>query len=55
MAFSNEEDLAENVKKFPIFFLYMTNQMMNSMRKSLEKMHKVAESTGIENGRFCLQ
>ena len=32
----NEEDLVENVKKFPV---YMTNQMMNSIGKTLEKMH----------------
>ena len=37
MAFLNEEELAENVKKFLLF--YMTNQMVNSIGKTLEKMH----------------
>ena len=50
----NEKDLVENLKNF---LFYMANQIMNSMGKILEKMHgkKVAESSGIEDGRLCLK
>ena len=37
MAFLNEQDLAEMLKNF---LFYMTNQMMNSIGKILEKMHR---------------
>ena len=54
MAFLYEKDLAENVKKFPALYDKSNDEFH---RKDIRKnaWTKVAESTGIEDGRLCLQ
>ena len=54
MALLNEEDLAENVKKYPVLYDKSNDEFH---RKDIRKnaWTKVAESIGIEDGRLCLQ
>ena len=54
MAFLNEKDLAEDVKKFPALYDKSNDEIH---RKDIRKnaWTKVAESIGIEDGRLCLQ
>ena len=54
MAFLNEEELAENVKKFPVLYDKSNDEFH---RKNIRKdaWAKVAEPVRIEDGRLCLQ
>ena len=54
MAFLNEKDLAEDVKKFPALYDKSNDEIH---RKDIRKnaWTKVSESIGIEDGRLCLQ
>ena len=54
MAFLNEEELAENVKKFPVLYDKSNDEFH---RKNIRKdaWTKVAESVRIDDGRLCLQ
>ena len=54
MAFLNEEDLAENVKKFPVLYVRSNSEFhRKNIRRNAWK--KVAEFIGIEDGRLSLQ
>ena len=53
MTILNEEDLAENVKKFPVLYDISNDEFHRKDRKNAWT--KVAESIGIEDGRSCLQ
>ena len=54
MAFLNEKDQAENVKKFPVLYDKSNDEFHT---KDIRKIAwtKVAESIEIEDGRLCLQ
>ena len=54
MAFLNEKDLTENVKKFPVLCEKSIDEFH---RKDIRKnaWTKVAESIAIKDGRLCLQ
>ena len=50
----NEKDLVENLKKFPVLYGKSNYEFHGKdIRKNAWK--KVAESSGIEDGRLCLK
>ena len=54
MTFLNEEDLAENVKKFLVLY-DKSNKEIHKKDIRKNAWTRVAESTGIEDGRLCVQ